>query len=47
VLAAALHGSLWGGAPPEPVAVLGAAAAAGAAVAAATEIWKMLEGFQG
>jgi hypothetical protein len=47
VLAAALHGAVWGGAPPAAVGAAGAAAAAGAAVAGATEVWKMLEGFQG
>lgn len=42
-----LHGSLWGGAPPGPVGALEAAAVAGAVVAGGTEVWKILEGFQG
>lgn len=44
---ALLHGTLWGGAPPAPVAAAEAAAAAGVALASATEVWKILEGFQG
>lgn len=47
LLAAALQGSLWGGAPPPAVEAAGAAACAGAAVAAGTEVWKVLEGFRG
>lgn len=47
LLAFALHSSVWGGAPPGPVAAAEAAAYAGAAVAAGTELWKILEGFQG
>ncbi len=47
VLGTLLHGAAWGGAPPGPVAFLESAAAVGAAVAAATELWKILEGFQG
>lgn len=47
LLAFALHGSVWGGAPPGPVAAAEAAAYAGAAVAAGSELWKILEGFQG
>jgi len=47
LLAFALHGSVWGGGPPGPVAAAEAAAYAGAAVAAGSELWKILEGFQG
>ena len=48
LLATALHGALWGAGPaPAPVAALEAAAVAGAVVAAASELWKILEGFQG
>ena len=48
LLATALQGALWGGGPaPAPVAALEAAAVAGAVVAAASELWKILEGFQG
>jgi hypothetical protein len=48
VLGWALSASpLWDGAAPGPVAALEAAAAAGAAAAGLTELWKILEGFQG
>jgi hypothetical protein len=47
LLAAALQGSLWGGAPPPAVVAAGAVAFAGAAVAAGTEVWKVVEGFRG
>lgn len=47
LLAVMLHGSLWEGAPPAPVAAAEAAAYAGAAIAAGSEVWKVLEGFQG
>ncbi|KAI3431437.1 hypothetical protein D9Q98_004489 [Chlorella vulgaris] len=47
LLALALHGSLWGGAPPPAVVAAEAAVAAGAAIATATAVWKILEGFQG
>lgn len=47
LLGALLIGTLWDGAPPGVVSAAEAAAVAGAAVAAVTEIWKILEGFQG
>lgn len=47
LLALALHSSVWGGAPPAPVAAAELAAYAGAAIAASTEIWKILDGLQG
>ncbi|KAL4856399.1 hypothetical protein ACK3TF_003199 [Chlorella vulgaris] len=47
LLALALHGSLWGSTPPPAVVAAEAAVAAGAAIATATAVWKILEGFQG
>ena len=47
LLGVVLHGRLWGGAPPGPIAIAEAAAWGGAVVAGGTEIWKILEGFQG
>jgi len=45
LLAAALHGSVWGGAPPPPVAAAEAAAYAGAAIAGASEVSGWLGGW--
>lgn len=47
LMASLLHGTLWGGTPPPLVGAGEAAAYAGAAVAAGSEVWKVLEGFQG
>ena len=42
-----LHSTVWGGSPPQLVVVAEAAAWVGAVAAGSTEVWKVLEGFQG
>ena len=47
VLGVLLHNSLWGGEPPQLVTIAEALAWLGAVAAGLTEVWKILEGFQG